>query len=160
MQIKVKINGVDRILEVQPGEKLLDVLRRYGYKSVKKGCGEGTCGSCSVIVDGRLVYSCITFACQVDGCEIETVEGLGDVNHPHPLQLKFVEAGAVQCGYCTPGMIMAAKALLDKEPNPTEEQIKEALDGNLCRCTGYVKIIEAIKAAAEELREQKQGEAQ
>jgi aerobic-type carbon monoxide dehydrogenase small subunit (CoxS/CutS family) len=155
MEITCKINNVKKTLVFEPHEKLLDVLRREGYYSVKDGCSEGDCGTCTVIVNGRAVKSCLMFAAQAKGKEIITAEGIGTLENPHPLQTAFVEAGAVQCGFCTPGMIMSAKALLDKNPNPTEEEIKRAIDGNLCRCTGYVKIIEAIQLTARRMRGEK-----
>ena len=124
------------------------ILRYLGFTGVKKGCGEGTCGSCVVLLDGQPVNSCVIFTAATVGRELTTIEGLGDVDDPHVLQQEFVNAGAVQCGFCTPGMVLAAKALLDKDPSPSDKAIKTALDGNLCRCTGYVKIIDAVKNAA------------
>jgi len=123
-------------------------LRNHGYKSIKFGCGEGTCGTCTVLVDGNAHLSCLTFTALMVNKEITTLEGLGDFDNLHPLQKAFIDEGAVQCGYCTPGMILSAKALLDKNPSPSEEEIKKALDGNKCRCTGYVSIIKAIQKAA------------
>ncbi|MCU0693675.1 MAG: (2Fe-2S)-binding protein, partial [Polyangiaceae bacterium] len=120
-----------------------------GLKSVKQGCDqEGTCGACTVLIDGLPMLSCITPAPKAAGREVLTVEGLGDPTRPHPLQTAFVDAGAVQCGYCTPGMILSAKALLDRNPAPSDAQIADALSGNLCRCTGYVKIIDAVRNAS------------
>ena len=153
MTIEVELNGAPRTLRFAAAERLSVVLRREGLLGVKVGCGEGTCGACTVLLDGRAVASCITFAAQAAGRAILTIEGLGALHAPHPLQRAFVRAGAVQCGYCTPGMLLAAKALLDREPEPSDEQIREALDGNLCRCTGYVKPLEAVREAARELRE-------
>lgn len=155
MEITCKINNVEKRLVFEPHERLLDVLRREGYHGVKDGCRTGDCGTCTVIVNGRAVKSCLTFAAQTKDKEILTIEGIGTYEKPHPLQQAFVETGAVQCGFCTPGMILSAKALLDKNPNPTEDEIKRAVDGNLCRCTGYVKIIEAIKLAAKRMRREK-----
>lgn len=149
--VELRINGVVRQVEVRAGEKLLETLRRLGYKSVKYGCGEGTCGSCTVLVDGAPRFACLTFTRQMEGREITTVEGVGRVGALDTLQEAFLEEGAVQCGYCTPGMILAAKALLDREQRPTEEAIKRALDGNKCRCTGYGAIIRAVQRAAREL---------
>jgi aerobic-type carbon monoxide dehydrogenase small subunit (CoxS/CutS family) len=149
MNITLTINDQRKSIEITPGEKLLDTLRSQGYKSVKFGCGEGTCGSCLVLVGGEPRLACITFTAQVAGKTITTLEGLGTFEKLHPLQESFLAEGAVQCGYCTPGMILAAKALLDKNPVPSEEDIKNALDGNRCRCTGYTAIIRAIKRAAE-----------
>ena len=147
MEITCKINNVEKRLAFEPHERLLGVLRREGYYGVKDGCSTGDCGACTVIVNGRAIKSCLMFAAQAKDREIITIEGIGTDENPQPLQQAFVETGAVQCGFCTPGMILSAKALLDKNPNPTEDEIKEAIDGNLCRCTGYVKIIEAIKLA-------------
>ncbi len=156
MKIDVIVNGEKKVWEIDPLETLLEVLRREGYKSVKKGCGDGHCGTCTVLMDGKAIKSCVTFAALAHGREITTIEGIGTPQNPHPLQKHFVEKGAVQCGYCIPGMILSAKALLDENPNPTVEDVKEALDGNLCRCTGYVKQIEAVLSAAEEMRGEKQ----
>ncbi len=151
MEVTLTVNQVTKSWEVKPGETLLELLRRKGYKSVKFGCGEGACGACTVILNGRPVNSCLVLAVTAAGKEVETVESLGSVDEPHPLQEAFVAAGAIQCGFCTPGMILAASALLEKNPRPTEDEIKLALDGNLCRCTGYVQIIEAVKLAARRL---------
>jgi len=152
VEITCKINNVEKRLVFEPHEKLLDVLRREGYYGVKFGCGNGDCGACTILVNGKAVKSCIMFAAQAKDKEITTIEGLSTPEHPHPVQKAFVDAGAVQCGYCTPGMIISAKALLDKNPKPTEDEIKEALEGNLCRCTGYVKIIDAVKLASQRMR--------
>jgi carbon-monoxide dehydrogenase small subunit len=149
MNITLTINDLNKTIDIRPGEKLLDTLRSHGYKSVKYGCGEGTCGSCLVLVDGEPRLACITFTAQMADKAITTLEGLGTFDELHPLQESFLAEGAVQCGYCTPGMILAAKALLDKNSDPSEEDIKKALDGNRCRCTGYTAIIRAIKKAAE-----------
>ena len=151
MQIEVKINRVLKRFETSPGEILLNLLRREGYKSVKRGCETGECGACSIILDGKLAKSCLLFAPQVSGHNIITLEGLANSGELHPVQQAFLDEGAVQCGFCTPGMILAAKVLLDKIPHPSEEEIKEAISGNLCRCTGYVKIIRAIKKVGETL---------
>lgn len=146
--ITVTINGEKKTAYLKnPLETLLDFLRRNHYVGVKEGCRAGQCGACTVIVDGRAVNSCLYPAIRADGKQITTIEGLGKPSNLHPIQEAFLQAGAVQCGYCTPGMILSTKALLDKNPRPTEEEIKIALDGNLCRCTGYVKIIEAVKLA-------------
>jgi len=152
MNFKVKINGEQKVWQAGPGEILLDVLRREGYLSVKWGCGEGDCGACTILVDGKSVRSCLLLAGQVEGRSITTVEALGSHDGAHPLQEAFIENGGVQCGYCTPGMLLSAKALLDENPEPTEEQVREALDGNLCRCTGYKKIIQAVLDGAERMR--------
>ena len=145
------INGKSCELEFDSDAMLLDVLREYGYTEVKEGCREGECGSCLVLVDNKLMNSCRLFTASVMGSEIKTVKGIGDLDNPHPLQEAFVETGAVQCGYCTPGMILAGYSLLQENSKPDEEEIKRALDGNLCRCTGYVKIIEAVKIASERM---------
>jgi carbon-monoxide dehydrogenase small subunit len=152
MQVTATINGEKRSFQAEPDEKLADALRRLGLTGVKKGCGEGTCGSCVVLLDGRAVNACLVFVPAIEGRQVVTIEGVGTTDAPHPLQTAFVDAGAVQCGFCTPGMVLSAKALLDREAEPTDEQIRAALDGNLCRCTGYVKVIEAVKAAAARLR--------
>jgi aerobic-type carbon monoxide dehydrogenase small subunit (CoxS/CutS family) len=151
MEIHVTVNDQPLTWQVNPGELLLDVLRREGYLSVKWGCGEGDCGACTILVDGHSMRSCLMLVGQVEGRSLTTVESLGTVEQPHPLQAAFVEHGAVQCGYCTPGMLLSAKALIDQGHVPTEEQVREALDGNLCRCTGYKKIIEAVLDAAERM---------
>ncbi len=153
MKIYFELNGVPQYPEIEPGESLLSLLRRLGMKSVKSGCETGDCGACTVLVDGRAVRSCITFAAQVRGKKVTTVEGLGSVDDPHPLQEAFLETGAVQCGFCTPGMILVAYELLSKNDNPTPEEVREAISGNLCRCTGYVKIVDAILLAAKWKRE-------
>lgn len=149
MDILLTINGEERQVTVQFGETLLEVLRRLGYAGVKHGCEDGSCGVCAVLLDGQVVHSCILLAVQVEGREVTTIEGIGTYDHPHPLQAAFVESGAVQCGYCTPAMILAAKALLDENPHPNEAEVREALSGVLCRCTGYVKPVEAVLRVAE-----------
>ncbi len=155
-EIEFTINGERRKLIVKPNELLLNVIREdLGLTGTKYGCGTGECGACTVLVDGEPVTSCLTLAVAADKKTITTIEEVGTYENPHPLQLAFVETGAVQCGFCTPGMILSAKALLDKNPNPTEDEIKQAIAGNLCRCTGYVKIIEAIKLAAKHMRGRK-----
>jgi carbon-monoxide dehydrogenase small subunit len=151
-EIGLKINGVQKTLKVKNTEFLLDALRRMGYKGCKKGCDTGDCGSCTVIVNGRPALGCLIPAFAAHGSEITTIEGVGSVRDPHPLQEAFVEAGAVQCGFCIPGMILSAKHLLGANPDPSEEDIKKHLDGNLCRCTGYVKQIAAVQAAAKRLK--------
>ena len=145
--IELKVNGNRYDVIVSPQDLLADVLRKkLGLTGTKKGCGEGDCGTCTVIVDGSPLLSCITLAMACQGKEIVTIEGLETDGQLHPLQQAFVDHGAVQCGFCTPGMILSAKALLDKNPNPSREQIKRGLSGNLCRCTGYTKIVEAVEA--------------
>jgi len=147
-KIKLKVNGTPYEVFVEPWKTLLDVLREeIGLTGVKSGCEEGECGACTVLVDGKAVNSCLLLAPQAQGKEIVTIEGLEGEEGLHPLQQAFVEHFAVQCGFCTPGMILSAKALLDKTPHPTEEEVRVALSGNLCRCTGYVKIVEAVLAA-------------
>jgi len=152
MKALFKINKKAYELEFAPNAKLLDVLRDNGFTEVKCGCREGFCGACCVLLDGRLVNSCMIYAASVGEKEITTVRGIGSTLEPHPIQEAFVEAGAVQCGFCTPGMVLATYALLQDNPNPTDEEIKQALDGNFCRCTGYVKIIDAVKLAAKKVR--------
>ncbi len=153
MTLELTINGNAVTLQVDPGEVALDTLRRAGYASVKRGCDEGDCGSCSILVDGQLMRACLLYAGQLHGRSVTTVEELGTARNPHPIQRSFVEAGAVQCGYCTPGMILATQALLAEHPDPSEDQIREGLDGNLCRCTGYVKILDGVRLAAKSLRD-------
>lgn len=149
-KISLNVNGKDHTLEVEEDMRLIDLLReKLGLTGVKEGCSEGECGACTVIMDGEVVNSCLVMAFQAEGSSILTIEGLGDEENIHPIQQAFIDVGAVQCGYCTPGMILAAKALLDKNPNPTEEEIREAISGNLCRCTGYNKIVQAIDRAKE-----------
>lgn len=147
--IRLKINGIPHEVSVLPGEILLDVLReKLNYTGTKKGCdGTGECGACTVLMDGKAVCSCLVLALDAVGKEITTIEGLAKGTELHPLQRAFQEVGAVQCGFCTPGMIMTAKALLDENPRATEADIIEALRGNLCRCTGYVKIVQAVQQA-------------
>jgi len=153
--LKVKINGVEKKIEIQPNEILIDVLRREGYKGVKRGCNEGTCGTCTIIFNEKTVKSCIMLAAQAQNGTITTIEGIGTHEKPHPIQEAFVEAGVVQCGFCIPGMILSAKNLLDNNPNPTKAEVKMALDGNLCRCTGYRGQIEAVLKAAAVIRGEK-----
>ncbi len=150
MELVFKLNGSEVRLEGVPGEEsLLSLLReRLGLLGTKEGCGVGECGACSVLLDGRVVNACLTAAWQAAGREVTTIEGLAPEGELHPLQQAFMEAGAVQCGFCTPGMILAAKDLLDRNPNPDEEAVKTALAGNLCRCTGYHDIIRAVRRAA------------
>ena len=148
-EIKLKVNGAIYQVYVEPWKTLLDVLREeIGLTGVKSGCEEGDCGACTVLVNGKAVNSCLMLAPQAQGKEIITIEGLDGEEGLHPLQQAFVDHFAVQCGFCTPGMILSAKALLDKNPHPTEEEVRVALSGNLCRCTGYIKIVEAVLAAS------------
>ena len=149
--ISLTINGERRELAVEGYRTLLDTLRNEaGLTGTKKGCDVGDCGACTVILDGKPVCSCLVLAAEVDGAAVQTIEGLGKKGKLHPLQESFVRYGGAQCGFCTPGMIMMAKALLDANPSPSEEEIRFAIAGNICRCTGYTKIIEAIQAAANE----------
>lgn len=149
--IKLTVNGIEEEVIIQPWWNLARVLRdELNLTGTKIGCGEGDCGTCTVLVDGKAVKSCLYLAMKARGKDIVTIEGLTGKNGDlHPIQQAFIEHFAIQCGYCTPGMIMTAKALLDENPDPTEEQVKKGLDGNLCRCTGYIKIIEAVLAAKE-----------
>jgi carbon-monoxide dehydrogenase small subunit len=148
--VRFQLNGYDVETEVASHKMLLQVLRdEFHLTGTKEGCGEGECGACTVLVDGVSVDSCIYPAFEVDGRSVTTIEGLiGEGNRLHPIQKAFVENGGVQCGFCTPGMIMSAKALLDESPNPTDDEIKRGISGNLCRCTGYVQILESIRKAA------------
>lgn len=146
-ELELLVNGERFETRVTARETLLQVLReRLGATDVKNGCGKGDCGACTVLLEGMPVNSCLTLALQAKGKEVTTLRGLGDEGSPHPLQRSFVEKGAVQCGFCTPGQILSAKALLDRNPKPTRREIREAISGNLCRCTGYNKIVEAIEA--------------
>jgi aerobic-type carbon monoxide dehydrogenase small subunit (CoxS/CutS family) len=153
MKLHLRINGAARALEIAAGDLLIDVLRAAGLTSVKRGCETGDCGACTILLDRVPLAACLLFAAQAEGRAVETVESLGTADRPHPLQVAFADTGAVQCGFCTPGMLLSAKALLDENPTPTEADVKEALDGHLCRCTGYVKQIEAVLRAAEVLRQ-------
>lgn len=148
--MKLQINGQTyEIPEEFQGSTLLTVLRNHlRLTGTKRGCGTNDCGACKVIIDGKAVNSCVTLVKNLEGKQIETIEGLEQNGRLHPIQQAFIDAGAVQCGFCTPGMIMSAKALLDQNPNPTEAEIRLALDNNLCRCTGYEKIVDAIRTAA------------
>ena len=149
IEIRVKVNGEPKQWRIAPGDLLLDVLRGEGYYGVKRGCESGECGACTVLVDGQAINSCLMFAAQADGCEILTIEGLAEGDVLDPIQEAFLDHGAVQCGYCTPGMILNAKALLTRRPDPSEAEVREVLAGNLCRCTGYKKPVEAVLAAAQ-----------
>jgi len=149
VQLKIKVNREWKTASVEPQITLLELLREtWGLTGAKRGCDEGDCGACTVLLDGRPINACLVLAVRVNGREVTTVEGLGDEEHPHPLQTAFVKHGALQCGYCGPGMLLSAKALLDGNPSPTEAEIRQALAGNLCRCTGYSKIIEAIQSVS------------
>jgi carbon-monoxide dehydrogenase small subunit len=148
IHLSLTINGTAVETDAAPAETLLDLLRRLGWQSVKRGCDEGDCGSCTIRLDGVIQRACLLYAGQAHGRSVTTVEALGTARSPHPIQEAFVDAGAVQCGYCTPGMVLATQALLEEHPRPTEAEVKDALDGNLCRCTGYVKILDAVQLAA------------
>lgn len=151
-EISFKVNGENYTVIVEPRQTLLEVLRdKLGFTGAKQGCDDGKCGACTVLLNGKAVRACLTLAVNVKGKEIATIEGLAKNGELHPIQKAFIEHGAIQCGFCSPGMIMAAKSFLDENSKPNEEEIKMALSGNICRCTGYVKIIEAIKAAAKEM---------
>ncbi len=150
--IKLNINDKDYSVEIDGSMKLVELLRdRLNLMGTKIGCGEGECGACTVIMDGETVASCLVLAFQADGSKIVTIEGVGGDTGDHPIQKAFIEKGAVQCGFCTPGMILSAKVLLDKISDPTEEEIREAISGNICRCTGYEKIVAAIQLAAHKI---------
>jgi len=153
-EINIKVNGKDYNLKIDEDMRLLDLLRdELKLTGTKEGCGEGECGACTIIMNGETVNSCIVMAFQADKKEIITIEGLGSEKEMHPIQKAFLDEGAVQCGFCTPGMILSTKALLDKNPNPNKEEIKESISGNLCRCTGYNKIINATLKASSILRQ-------
>lgn len=153
------LNGEETRIEIGPGDLLLDVLRRKLFLTgTKKGCGEGECGACTVLLDGIPVLSCLLPAMKAQGREVTTIEGVGSGQGLHPLQESFLEKGAVQCGFCTPGMVLSSKSLLERHPNPTEQEIQQTLSGHLCRCTGYVQILEAVKDAAEKIAQASGGE--
>lgn len=151
-KVTLKVNGVERESYVKPGDTLMDLIRdELGITGTKSACDRGDCGACTVIMNGKAVKSCITPALQVDGAEITTVEGLSIDGKLHPLQEEFIDLAAVQCGFCTPGLLMASKAFLDENSDPTEEEVREAIAGNICRCTGYAKPVKAILSAAKRL---------
>ncbi len=155
--LDINVNGKDYTIWVEPCRTLLDVLRNeFHLMGTKQGCDDANCGACTVIMDGKAIKSCITLIGQASGKSILTIEGLSTIEDGekklHPIQEAFIEHGAIQCGFCTPGMVMAAKALLDENPDATEEDIREGLHGNMCRCTGYVKIVEAVEAARDSLK--------
>lgn len=154
-RVRFRVNGQDIELDIEPMATLLDVLReQLGLTGTKKGCDAGDCGACTVIMDKKAILSCLTPAMQATGREITTVEGLSRNGELHPLQEAFIECGAVQCGFCTPGMLLSAKALLDQNPSPTQEEVRMAISGNLCRCTGYKKIIDAIMLASKRMKDE------
>jgi len=151
--LTMTVNGETVEVAVEPSTILIDVLRdELGLIGVKEACGRGECGACTVILDGESVSSCIIPAMKAMGKEVLTIEGLDKQGKLHPIQEAFIECGAIQCGFCTPGMVLSAKALLDENPNPTEQEVRVALSGNLCRCTGYVKIVDAVLAAAQKMQ--------
>lgn len=154
MALSFKVNGKGHSIVIDPKKTLLDVLREdLNLTGTKKGCGSGECGACTVVIDGNNVNSCMIFAMDMEGKEVTTIEGLAPkTGEIHPIQQAFVDHGAIQCGFCSPGMIMSTTAVLEKYDNPTEEQIREGISGNLCRCTGYVKIVDAIQHLAEQRR--------
>ncbi|KEZ85886.1 (2Fe-2S)-binding protein [Clostridium sulfidigenes] len=152
VEVNIKINGIKYKRNINSMMRLIDFIRdEIKLKGTKEGCGEGECGACTVILDGKIVNSCLLLAATLDGCEIITIEGISN-NRIHPIQEAFMEVGAVQCGYCTPGMILSAKAILDKNIDATEEEIRESISGNLCRCTGYDKIVQGIILAQSKLK--------
>lgn len=151
MHVTLEINGEERRLEASRSDSLLDVLRKNGYSGAKRGCDTGACGFCTVIVDGEPETSCVVPAAKVDGSSVRTIEGLGSQDDLHPVQQAFVDNTALQCGFCIPGMVMRSTALLEENPDPTEAEVREALSDNLCRCTGYKKIVEAVLDAADRM---------
>lgn len=152
--VKFQVNGEQTAINVEPTKTLLDVLREDLFLTgTKRGCDSGECGACTVLLNGQAVHSCLILAAELEGQDVLTIEGLSkNPKELHPLQKAFIEKGAVQCGFCTPGLMMSAKALLDRNPNPTEEEVRHSISGNLCRCTGYSKIVDAILTAGEEIR--------
>lgn len=159
MKISITVNGEVRNPDVSSTTRLLDLLRDdLKLTGTKEGCGKGECGACTVIMNGELVTSCLVLAYQADGAEIITIEGLGFEDKIDPIQEAYIETGAVQCGFCTPGFIISTKKLLEENPNPTDEEIRRGLSGNICRCTGYQKIIDAVKLASKKLEMIKRGE--
>ncbi len=154
--VTTTVNGDEREYLCSPGQTLLDALRdELGMTGSKEGCGSGDCGACTVVLDGEMVCSCLVLASEAQGRRVETIEGIAEGNQLHPVQQKFLENAALQCGFCTPGFIVASKALLDHNPNPTETEVRYWLAGNLCRCTGYDKIVRAVMDAAAELRQER-----
>lgn len=158
MIIRFVLNGEETQIDCAPDRRVIDLLREdFGLTGTKEGCGSGECGTCTILVNGENRLSCLMLAVQLEGKSITTIEGLAGENRQHPLQEAFIRCGAVQCGYCSPGMILAAGALLTENPEPTREQIREALSGNLCRCTGYQKIVDAVEAAARTMKKENAG---
>jgi aerobic-type carbon monoxide dehydrogenase small subunit (CoxS/CutS family) len=155
-EIELRVNGQSRQIVVKPKDLLIDVLRdQIGLTGTKKGCGTGECGACTVLIDGRPVNSCLVLAVRAQNKDVLTIEGLGTPEQLHPLQQAFIATAAVQCGFCAPGMLLSAKALLDKNQFPTEREIRQAISGNLCRCTGYAKIVQAVQSAAQAMAQEK-----
>ena len=152
MKIDLTINGKDLVMDAAPGETLLELLRREGYKSVKKGCGTGDCGACAVLLNGRAVSSCLVLAAKASGSSVTTIEGVSHDGDLHPVQQAFLDSGAVQCGYCTPSMVLTTIDFLSRNPDPADDEIRAAIAGNLCRCTGYEKQVAAIRDAAARMR--------
>ncbi len=157
LHIQFELNGRSTQAKIEPQARLIDTLREtLSHTGTKEGCGEGECGACTVLVDGRVINSCLYPAAEIDGAEVTTIEGLAEGGrHLSPIQSAFLESGGVQCGFCTPGMIMTTVGLLGENPDPSEEEVRDALTGNLCRCTGYVQIVDAIRLAARTLQEGK-----
>ena len=154
MKITITVNGKQRRFDVEPHTLLLNLIRdEMDLTGTKYGCGIGECGACTVLLDGDAVLACMMLAVDADGRGVDTVEGLSDGDKLHPIQQAYLDEGAVQCGFCTPGFIMSTKALLDENPNPTEAEIREYLNGNICRCTGYVNIVKAVQSAAAKMKE-------
>jgi carbon-monoxide dehydrogenase small subunit len=152
-EIRLTVNGTSHELQVRPWATLLEVLREdLGFTGTKEGCGIGECGACTVIMDGRAINACIVLASEANGSQVTTIEGLAKGTELHPIQEAFFEKGGMQCGFCTPGMIMSTKVLLDENPQPTGDEVRRALAGNFCRCTGYTKIFESVEAAAGKMR--------
>jgi carbon-monoxide dehydrogenase small subunit len=153
MNIEITVNGVKRVFEVEPQTLLLNLIRdEMDLTGTKYGCGIGECGACTVLLDGDAVLACMVLAVDADDRRVDTIEGLAEGGKLHPIQEAYLDEGAVQCGYCTPGFIMATKALLDENPEPTEQEIREYLNGNICRCTGYVSIVKAVQAASKKMK--------
>jgi len=153
--VNLKVNGEDYPVAIDVKDRLLDVIRdKIGLTGTKEGCGTGECGACTVLIDGIPINACLYLAVRAEGKDILTIEGLGDPAHLHPLQQAFIHTAAVQCGFCAPGMLLSAKALLDRNPDPSEQEIRQGIAGNLCRCTGYAKIIKAIQLAAAILQDE------
>jgi carbon-monoxide dehydrogenase small subunit len=161
MKIEFTLNRKSVSAEIESTERLIDLLRnKFHLTGTKEGCSIGECGACTILMDGKAINSCLILAEQIAGSEIITIEGIAEDDKLHPLQENFIKAGAIQCGFCTPGMVISSYELLSSKPNPTEDEIKEAIAGNLCRCTGYKQIIDAVKISAEQIRETKTSKSQ